>query len=53
MLRMSKQFCWAMVIANLVLLYLVVKGQMMVAMYLMAVIMLVDAVLGLVAAYRN
>ncbi|WP_164507428.1 hypothetical protein [Lacticaseibacillus songhuajiangensis] len=53
MLRMSKGFCWVMVLANLVLLYLVAKGQMMIAMYLMAIIMLVDAVLGLVGAYRK
>lgn len=53
MLRMSKGFCWVMVLANLALLYLVAKGQMMIAMYLMAIIMLVDAVLGLVAAYRK
>lgn len=53
MLRMSKLSSWVMVLANLVLLYLVARGQMMIAMYLMAIIMLVDAVMGLVAAYRH
>lgn len=53
MVRMSKPISWLMLLANLVLLYLVASGRMMIAMYLMTIIMLADAVMGLVHAYAR